>query len=84
MSLSNSLSSTLLIYFISFTVTCGNPVDVQFSTNSYIGVNEGDIVIYTCVTGYAMSGQNVDTETSVCGANGQWAVIPTCVGKLRH
>ena len=62
-------------------VTCGNPANVPFSTNTRTGVNVGDSVTYTCDGGYAVSGQSVATSMATCAANGTWATIQTCVGK---
>ena len=64
------------------TVTCGTPIDVQFSTYTHTGVNEGDNVTYTCDIGYALADENNNISTATCGEDGDWAGVPTCVGKL--
>ena len=64
-----------------FTATCGSPANVSFAVSTFMGINEGDIVTYTCNDGYAISGQSSNASFATCGSNGIWSVIPTCVGK---
>ena len=47
-----------------------------------MGINEGDVVLYTCDIGYAIAGQSGNTDTATCGSGGNWNNIPTCVGKI--
>ena len=49
-----------------------------------MGVNEGDVVLYTCDAGYAIAGQSGNTDTATCGSGGNWDNIPTCVGKRKE
>ena len=63
------------------TVTCGSPVVVLFSSWMFSGVNQGDVVTYTCESGYLILGQNTDTSAAFCGSDGDWANVPECVGK---
>ena len=67
----------------SFLVTCGNPPDVPDSTHTETGVNVNEKATYTCNSGYAISGQRGNTSEVTCAADGNWATIPSCVGK-RH
>ena len=66
---------------LSFTVTCGSPVNVSSSNHINTGVNVGDTVTYTCDIGFAISGQSGDTEVAICGVDGQWSPVPSCVGE---
>ncbi len=40
----------------------------------------GGTVTYTCTVGYKVS-PGVTTGDATCGANGQWANVPTCTSK---
>ena len=57
---------------------------MSFSTYTNMGVNEGDVVLYTCDAGYAIAGQSGNTDTATCGSGGNWDNIPTCVGKRKE
>ena len=57
-------------------------MDVQYSSNTYSGVNVGDTTIFTCHSGFAIAGESSNTSRATCGDDGNWEVIPTCVGTL--
>ena len=70
-----------ITYLISLTmkvVNCGhliNPDHGQVDTSS--GTTFGSTAIYTCDTGYSLSG----SQTSTCGADGMWIPSkPLCEG----
>ena len=64
-----------------FTVTCGVPLDVPFSTNIPSGYNVGDTVTYTCISGYGAASHSADTWTGICGMDGNWTPEEACVGE---
>ena len=82
--LNYSMTIKCLLYSVYFlhTVTCGDPPDVLHSSHTFTGVNVGDIITYTCDGGYAISGRSYNTTTAACGRDGNWAGVPSCVGKV--
>ena len=60
-----------------FSVGCGIPEDVPFSTKLWLG----EVVIYTCLDGYGVFGGRSNRRRVRCGADRNWTTLPTCVGK---
>ena len=69
-------SSDCNILFILAAVNCSSPVDpVNGQINLPNGTTFGNTAVYTCATGYALSGSSLRS----CGADGNWTnTSPIC------
>ncbi|XP_064388223.1 sushi, von Willebrand factor type A, EGF and pentraxin domain-containing protein 1-like, partial [Halichondria panicea] len=55
-------------------ISCGNPPTIPNGSRTFTGTTFGDTAIYTCNTGYQLSG----AATMICQASGSWSTAPTC------